>query len=83
VPAEAEHIAALLFDARADLAVADNRSRGFLVGPAFRPAGLDLRLIRVVLEHDGGVGATTAGAAPGHLVAATTDRVGSVEIGCE
>jgi 2-keto-4-pentenoate hydratase len=105
--------------------VADNTSAGrFVVGPANRAAGLDLRLIGVLLEHNGEVVGTAAGAAAlghpawavawlvrslaaegeglhagdtvlsggltaavpltaGDVVAATADRLGSVEIGCE
>jgi 2-oxo-3-hexenedioate decarboxylase len=105
--------------------VADNTSAGrFVVGPAIPAAGLDLRLIGVLLEHNGAVIATAAGAAAlghpasavawlvrslatedeglragdivlsggltaavpvaaGDVVAATADRLGSVEMGCE
>ncbi len=52
--------------------VADNTSAGrYLVGSAVPAAGLDLRLIGVVLEHNGEVVATAAGAAAlGHPAAA-------------
>jgi len=105
--------------------VADNTSAGrFVVGPPIPAAGIDLRLIGVLLEHNGEVVATAAGAAAlghpasavawlvrslaeedeglhagdivlsggltaavplraGDVVAATADRLGSVEIGCE
>jgi 2-oxo-3-hexenedioate decarboxylase len=44
--------------------VADNTSAGrFVIGPAMPAAGLDLRLIGVLLEHNGEVIATAAGAA--------------------
>jgi 2-oxo-3-hexenedioate decarboxylase len=52
--------------------VADNTSAGrYVVGSAVPAAGLDLRLIGVVLEHNGEVVATAAGAAAlGHPAAA-------------
>jgi 2-oxo-3-hexenedioate decarboxylase len=52
--------------------VADNTSQGrYLVGSAVPVAGLDLRLIGVVLEHNGEVVATASGAASlGHPAAA-------------
>src|SRR6202035_3553637 len=52
--------------------VADNTSAGrYLVGSAVPVAGLDLRLLGVVLEHNGEVVATAAGAAAlGHPAAA-------------
>ena len=52
--------------------VADNTSAGrYLVGSAVPAAGLDLRLIGVVLEHNGEVVATASGAAAlGHPAAA-------------
>ena len=52
--------------------VADNTSAGrFVVGPAMPAAGLDLRLLGVLLEHNGQVIATAAGAAAlGHPASA-------------
>jgi 2-keto-4-pentenoate hydratase len=52
--------------------IADNTSAGrYLVGAPVPPAGIDLRLIGVVLEHNGEVTATAAGAASlGHPAAA-------------
>ena len=52
--------------------VADNTSAGrYVVGSAVLAAGLDLRLVGVVLEHNGEVVATAAGAAAlGHPAAA-------------
>jgi 2-oxo-3-hexenedioate decarboxylase len=104
--------------------VADNTSAGrFVVGAPVPPAGLDLRLVGVVLEKNGEVVATAAGAAslghpaaavawmirtmaaegeglragevvlsggltaavpvaPGDVVVATIDRLGTVELAC-
>lgn len=104
--------------------VADNTSASrFVVGTPVPPAGIDLRLVGVVLEHNGEVVATASGAAslghpaaavawmvrtmaadgeglrardvvlsggltaavpvaPGDVVVATIDRLGSVELGC-
>ncbi|WP_433799871.1 2-keto-4-pentenoate hydratase [Actinomycetospora sp. CA-084318] len=52
--------------------VADNTSAGrYVVGPPVPPAGIDLRLAGVVLEKNGRVAATAAGAASmGHPAAA-------------
>jgi 2-oxo-3-hexenedioate decarboxylase len=52
--------------------IADNASAGrYLVGAPVPPAGIDLRLAGVVLEHNGDVTATAAGAASlGHPAAA-------------
>ena len=52
--------------------IADNTSAGrFVVGAPVPPDGIDLRLAGVVLEHDGEVAATAAGAAAlGHPAAA-------------
>jgi 2-keto-4-pentenoate hydratase len=52
--------------------VADNASAAeFLVGTPVPPEGIDLRLVGVVLEHNGAVAATAAGAASlGHPAAA-------------
>jgi 2-keto-4-pentenoate hydratase len=52
--------------------VADNTSAGrYVVGSAVPVAGLDLRLLGVVLEHNGEVVATASGAAAlGHPAAA-------------
>jgi 2-keto-4-pentenoate hydratase len=52
--------------------VADNTSAGrFVVGTPVPPAGIDLRLVGVVLEHNGEVVATAAGAASlGHPASA-------------
>lgn len=60
--------------------VADNTSAGrYLVGSAVPAAGLDLRLIGVVLEHNGEVAATAAGAAAlGHPAAAVAWLVRSL-----
>src|SRR5437763_187302 len=48
--------------------VADNTSQGrYLVGSAVPAAGLDLRLLGVVLEHNGeGIATASGGAWPGH-----------------
>jgi 2-keto-4-pentenoate hydratase len=104
--------------------VADNSSAGrYVVGTLVPPDGIDLRLVGVVLEHNGEVVATASGAAslghpaaavawlarslaasgeglragdvilsggltaavpvsPGHVVVATVDRIGSVELAC-
>ena len=104
--------------------VADNTSVGrFVVGAPVPPAGLDLRLVGVVLEKNGEVVATASGAAslghpaaavawmvrtmaadgeglragevvlsggltaavpvaPGDVVVATIDRLGTVELAC-
>lgn len=109
--------------APADL-VADNASAGrFVVGAPVPPAGIDLRLVGVVLERNGEVAATASGAAalghpaaavawlvralaadgeglsagdvvlsggltaavpvaPGDVVVAAADRLGTVELGC-
>jgi 2-keto-4-pentenoate hydratase len=60
--------------------VADNTSAGrFVVGPAIPAAGLDLRLIGVVLEHNGEVVGTAAGAATlGHPASAVAWLVRSL-----
>ncbi len=60
--------------------VADNTSASrYLVGSAVPAAGLDLRLIGVVLEHNGEVVATAAGAAAlGHPAAAVAWLVRSL-----
>lgn len=60
--------------------VADNTSAGrYLVGSAVPAAGLDLRLIGVVLEHNGELAATAAGAAAlGHPAAAVAWLVRSL-----
>jgi 2-oxo-3-hexenedioate decarboxylase len=60
--------------------VADNTSQGrYLVGSAVPVAGLDLRLIGVVLEHNGEVVATASGAASlGHPAAAVAWLVRSL-----
>ena len=60
--------------------VADNTSAGrYLVGSAVPAAGLDLRLLGVVLEHNGDVVATAAGAAAlGHPAAAVAWLVRSL-----
>jgi 2-keto-4-pentenoate hydratase len=52
--------------------IADNTSAGrYLVGAPVSPAGIDLRLVGVVLEHNGEVVATASGAASlGHPAAA-------------
>lgn len=52
--------------------VADNASAGrYVVGAPVHPDGIDLRLVGVVLEHDGDVVATASGAASlGHPAAA-------------
>ena len=53
-------------------AVADNASASrFVVGPAVPPAGIDLAVVDVALEHNGAVVATATGAAAlGHPAAA-------------
>jgi len=58
--------------------VADNASAGrFVIGPAIPAAGVDLRLMWVVLEHNGAVIDTAAGAAPlGHPASAATRLAG-------
>ena len=60
--------------------VADNTSAGrYVVGSAVPAAGLDLRLVGVVLEHNGEVVATAAGAAAlGHPAAAVAWLVRSL-----
>lgn len=60
--------------------VADNTSAGrFVVGSAIPAAGLDLRLIGVVLEHNGEVVGTAAGAAAvGHPASAVAWLVRSL-----
>lgn len=60
--------------------VADNTSAGrYLVGSAVPAAGLDLRLVGVVLEHNGEVVATASGAAAlGHPAAAVAWLVRSL-----
>jgi 2-oxo-3-hexenedioate decarboxylase len=60
--------------------VADNTSAGrFLVGPCVSASGIDLRLTGVVLEHNGEVVATAAGAAAlGHPAAAVAWLVRSL-----
>jgi 2-oxo-3-hexenedioate decarboxylase len=60
--------------------VADNTSAGrWLVGAGVPAAGLDLRLVGVVLEHNGEVAATAAGAAAlGHPAAAVAWLVRSL-----
>ena len=60
--------------------VADNTSAGrFVIGPAIPVAGLDLRLLGVVLEHNGQVVATAAGAAAlGHPASAVAWLVRSL-----
>ncbi len=62
--------------------VADNTSAGrYVVGSAVPAAGLDLRLIGVVLEHNGEVVATAAGAAAlGHPAAAVAWLVRSLAL---
>jgi 2-keto-4-pentenoate hydratase len=62
--------------------VADNTSAdSFVVRPAIPAAGLDLRLIGVLLEHNGeAVGAPLT---TGDVVVATADRIGGVEVACE
>jgi 2-keto-4-pentenoate hydratase len=52
--------------------IADNTSAGcYVVGAPIPPDGIDLRLVGVVLEHNGEVTATAAGAASlGHPAAA-------------
>jgi 2-keto-4-pentenoate hydratase len=104
--------------------VADNTSAGrFVVGAPVPPDGVDLRLVGVVLEHNGDVAATAAGSAslghpaaavawlarelfaegeglrageivlsggltaavpvaPGDVVVASIDRLGTVELAC-
>jgi 2-oxo-3-hexenedioate decarboxylase len=60
--------------------VADNTSAGrYVVGSAVPVAGLDLRLVGVVLEHNGEVVATASGAAAlGHPAAAVAWLVRSL-----
>jgi 2-oxo-3-hexenedioate decarboxylase len=60
--------------------VADNTSAGrYLVGAAVPAAGIDLRLLGVILEHNGEVVATAAGAAAlGHPAAAVAWLVRSL-----
>ncbi len=60
--------------------VADNTSAGrFVIGPAIPAAGLDLRLLGVLLEHNGQVIATAAGAAAlGHPASAVAWLVRSL-----
>ena len=60
--------------------VADNTSAGrFLIGSAVSAAGLDLRLLGVLLEHNGEVVATAAGAAAlGHPASAVAWLVRSL-----
>jgi 2-oxo-3-hexenedioate decarboxylase len=60
--------------------VADNTSAGrYVIGPAIPVAGLDLRLLGVVLEHNGQVVATAAGAAAlGHPASAVAWLVRSL-----
>ncbi len=60
--------------------VADNTSAGrYAIGPAVPAAGLDLRLIGVLLEHNGEVVATAAGAAAlGHPASAVAWLVRSL-----
>jgi 2-oxo-3-hexenedioate decarboxylase len=60
--------------------VADNTSAGrFVFGPAIPVTGLDLRLLGVVLEHNGQVVATAAGAAAlGHPASAVAWLVRSL-----
>jgi len=60
--------------------VADNTSAGrFVIGPAIAAAGLDLRLLGVLLEHNGQVIATAAGAAAlGHPASAVAWLVRSL-----
>jgi 2-oxo-3-hexenedioate decarboxylase len=60
--------------------VADNCSAGrYAIGPPIPPAGLDLRLVGVVLEHNGEVVATASGAAAlGHPASAVAWLVRSL-----
>jgi 2-oxo-3-hexenedioate decarboxylase len=60
--------------------VADNASAGrYVVGAPVSPAGIDLRLVGVVLEHNGEVVATASGAASlGHPAAAVAWLVRSL-----
>jgi len=60
--------------------IADNTSAGrFVVGAPVPPDGIDLRLAGVVLEHNGDVVATAAGAAAlGHPAAAVAWLVRSL-----
>jgi len=60
--------------------VADNASAGrYVVGTLVPPAGIDLRLVGVVLEHNGQVVATASGAASlGHPAAAVAWLVRSL-----
>jgi len=60
--------------------IADNTSAGrFVVGAPVPPAGIDLRLVGVVLEHNGEVVATASGAASlGHPAAAVAWLVRSL-----
>ena len=60
--------------------VADNASAGrYVVGTPVPPAGIDLRLVGVVLEHNGDVVATASGAASlGHPAAAVAWLVRSL-----
>lgn len=60
--------------------VADNTSAGrFVIGTPVPPAGIDLRLVGVVLEHNGEVVATASGAASlGHPAAAVAWLVRSL-----
>lgn len=60
--------------------VADNASAGrYVVGSPVPPAGIDLRLVGVVLEHNGDVVATASGAASlGHPAAAVAWLVRSL-----
>src|SRR3954470_12103979 len=62
--------------------VADNTSAGrYVVGSAVPVAGLDLRLVGVVLEHNGEVVATASGAAAlGHPAAAVAWLVRSLAV---
>jgi 2-keto-4-pentenoate hydratase len=60
--------------------VADNTSAGrYVIGPAVPAAGLDLRLVGVLLEHNGEVIATASGAAAlGHPASAVAWLVRSL-----
>jgi 2-keto-4-pentenoate hydratase len=60
--------------------VADNTSAGrYAIGPAIPAAGLDLRLVGVLLEHNGEVVATASGAAAlGHPASAVAWLVRSL-----
>ena len=60
--------------------VADNASAGrYVVGAPVSPDGIDLRLVGVVLEHNGEVVATASGAASlGHPAAAVAWLVRSL-----